>query len=158
MSAPSLLTVDPNWIAASVSLLALAVSAVALWLTRRNRRSEIEQALVQQRNAINLAFADHRVKGPFAHLLKIPDAELDVYVPKACLLFLQLNLLNDFYQHRELLPKASLASYESWAERILRPWIHSDVRLVDTLKLIYATEDLLPRDVVSWLKRLMPAT
>ena len=144
--------IDPNWLAAFAAIFALAVSLLALWQTRRNRRSELEQAFVQQRNQINVAFAEHMVKGPFAHLLNVPDAELPVFIPKVCLLFLQLNLLNDVYQHRELLPLTSIASYDAWTRRILGPWIKSDKHLLDSLRYIYATEDLMPRDFVHWLK------
>jgi hypothetical protein len=158
MATPTQIGLDPNWVVAAISLVALVVSGYALWVTKRNRRSEIEQALVQQRNGINIAFAEYHVRGPFAHLLEIKSEEMEAYTPKACLLFLQLNMLNDVYQHRKFLSKSSLASYESWAKRILSPWIHSDKHLLDVLKLIYATEDLMPKDVVAWLKNLIPAT
>ena len=154
----SQIAVDPNWVAAIAASIALVVSLVALWNTRRNRQSELEQAFVQQRNDINRAFADYNVKGPFAHLLGIEEEHLDKYIPKACLLFLQINLLNDAYQHRKLLPRRSLAAYEAWAAKILFPWIHSDKHLVETLKLIYATDDLMSKDFVEWMKERVPAT
>lgn len=95
MTTPAQAAVEPNWIAVIVASVALVVSVIAAWLTRRNKRSEIEQAFVHQRNEINLAFAEYQVKGPFAHLLGVKDEELETFIPKVCLLFLQLNLLND---------------------------------------------------------------
>ena len=158
MGTTNQIAADPNWVAAIVACIALVVSLLALWMTRRNRQSEIEQAFVQQRNDINRAFADYNVKGPFAHLLGIEEEQLDKYIPKACLLFLQINLLNDVYQHRKLLPPGSLAAYDAWAGKILCPWIHSDKHLIETLKLIYATDDLMPRDFMVWMKERVPAT
>ncbi|MBL0920286.1 MAG: hypothetical protein IBJ14_16415 [Hydrogenophaga sp.] len=153
---PASSTYDPNWIAAVAAALALLISLFALWQARRNRRSELEQAFVHQRNEINLAFAEHMVKGPFAHLLGIPDDQLKEFIPKVCLFFLQLNLLNDVYQHRKLLPPSALASYETWSRQILAPWIKADKHLLDSLKHIYATEDLMPKDFVHWLKDRIP--
>ena len=146
------------WFAPAASVAAFLVSLVALFLTYRNKRADLEQALVRQRNDINLAFATHRVKGPFAYLVGVKDEELAAFIPKVCLLFLQLNLLNDAYQHRRLLARSALPSYETWAKRILSPWIHSDRHLLDSLKLVYATEDLMPKDFVAWLKVRIPAT
>lgn len=158
MTTPTQTALDPNWVVAIISLVALTASLFALWMTRRNRRSEIEQALVQQRNAINMAFAEYEVKSPFAHLLEVKEQDINAFTPKVCLLFLQLNLINDAYQHRRLLPRSLLTSYETWATKILRPWISSDKQLIESLKLIYATDDLMPKDFVRWLKERIPVT
>ena len=143
---------NPAWLIALVALVSFATSIVTLLTVRRNKRSEIEHALAQQRDSINLAFAQYKVRSPFAHLVDVPEAELEVFTPKLCLFFLQLNHLNNAYLHRELLPSDHMPSYEAWIRNILGPWIQSDRHLVDSLRVIYETDDIMRKDFVDWLK------
>ncbi|MCI0560081.1 MAG: hypothetical protein MN733_16450 [Nitrososphaera sp.] len=151
-------TLNPTWVIWVISLLSLAVSAFAYCYARRSRRSDVEHRLIQQRNAINDSFMKYEVKGPFAHLLKIPDEELKVYIPKAGLLFLQINLLEDVYQHQDILGEQRINAYTTWATKIVAPWIKCDKHLTEILKLIYATDDLMDKEFIVWLKSLIPIT
>ena len=151
---------NPQWIAiiASivVSVISAAVSGLSVIVNRRTRRTTIDQGLFKQRNDINESIMRNRVRGPFATLLKIKDDELNEFIPRTGALFLQLNLLEDVYQHRMQLKLAKLQSYESLAINILTPWIMGDPHLVQVLQLIFKTNDLMDRNFVTWVKMLIP--
>jgi hypothetical protein len=151
---------NPQWVAilvtGAVSVFALGVSLSNTLLGKRTRRAVIEQSLIKQRNDINEAFARHKVRGPFATILGIQDDELDQFIPRANLLFLQVNLLEDVYQNRKLLQLKRLQIHESWARNILYPWIKSDVHLVKIMQLIFKTNDVMDPGFVEWAKMLIP--
>ena len=148
--------IDPNWVSAIAAIAAFGLSIAALLITVRTRRSEIDHSLVQQRNEINVAFAEYEVRSPFAHLLSIPAQDIKDFTPKICLLFLQINLLHDVYQHRRWREKEALKAYETWARSILLPWIQSDPHLTAAIRKIYATDDLMPKAFVKWMQERMP--
>lgn len=150
---------NPAWYAiaiSSLSIISLAVSIIALRNSRRSARASVEQSFIRQRNEINEAFMRHSVRGPFAAHLGISDEQLKHYIPKAGLLFLQINLLEDVYQHRDVINKKTLNSYKTWATKIVKPWIQGDDHLRKTLMLAYATDDLMDPQFVNWLKGVIP--
>lgn len=150
-------SVGADWFAVIVAVLALSVSAYNFRQMMTTRESILLQSFISQRNAINIAFAEFKVKGPFAHHLQIRKDDLEEFIPKICLLFLQINLMNDVFSNRKNLSsrnrRAYLEAYDSWAKNIVGPWIKGDPQLVEALKLIYATDDILPADFVDWLKK-----
>jgi hypothetical protein len=139
-----------------VSFIATAVSLYALFQSSRYRKTALEQRLYDQRNSINAAFADYGVRGPFATILKIPEAELSEYIPKICLLNMQINLLNDIFRNKESFEPGIFEAHENWARSILRPWIEGDAHLSATMELIYSSNDILEKSFVNWLKKLLP--
>jgi hypothetical protein len=151
---------NPQWVAivvtAAVSILSLAFTLSTIGLSRRTRRAVLEQSLIKQRNDINEAFARYTVRGPFATVLGIPDDELKQFIPRTHLLFLQLNLLEDVYQNRQLLQYKRLTIHEGWAKNILAPWINSDPNLIKVVKHIYQTNDIMDPGFIIWLKTLIP--
>jgi hypothetical protein len=78
------------------------------------------------------------------------------FIPRTHLLFLQLNLLEDVYQNRTLLPYKKLTIHESWAKNILAPWINNDSNHIKVLTHIFQTNDIMNPDFVRWLKMLIP--
>ena len=151
---------NPQWVAilvtATISVFALGVTLANTLLNKRTRRAVIEQSLIKQRNDINEGFARYKVKGPFATILGIKDDELEQFIPRINLLFLQMNLLEDVYQNRQLLPLKRLRIHESWAHHILYPWIKSDPNLVRVMQHVFKTNDIMDPGFIVWAKVLIP--
>jgi hypothetical protein len=152
MPASSISPFNPVWLLVVLSVASAILSVYNLALIRRNKRSDLEHSFVQQRDAINLAFATHNVRSPFAERLQIPDEELREFSGRIGLFFLQINHLNDAYQHRTMLPSGHMVAYESWLKNILGPWILSHRHTAEALRVIYETNDIMPPDFVQWLK------
>jgi hypothetical protein len=151
---------NPQWVAlfvtAAISISSLGIALSVPLLNKRTRRATIEQSLIKQRNDINEAFAKYKVRGPFATLLQIPDDELQDFIPRTHLLFLQMNLLEDVYQNRQLLPYKRLQIHRSWAQKILYPWIMSDAQSVKVVQHIFKTNDIMDPSFIIWAKTLIP--
>ncbi len=98
------------------------------------------------------------IRGPFATALAVPESELSAFVPKTGNLFLQINLLEDVFQHRDILDPKRVASYTVWATEVVHPWVMSDPNLQAVMRHIYRTNDLMDKDFVDWLKKLIPIT
>jgi len=49
-----------------------------------------------------------------------------------------------------------MKAYSKWAGTILRPWIEADEDLKKVFKLALASEDLMYKQFVTWLKEIIP--
>jgi hypothetical protein len=52
-------------------------------------------------------------------------------------------------------PEEKVQFYENWATQILNPWIKSDPQLQAVMRLIYTSNDLMDKNFVIWLKKLI---
>ncbi|MBI3246147.1 MAG: hypothetical protein HYZ50_06535 [Deltaproteobacteria bacterium] len=147
---------NPAWYALGIAILSLIVSAMAMRTVARGTKSQIQRDLIVRANEINEAFLSYKVKGPYAHHLKIPDAQVESFTAKAILLLYQINLLRDVYDHRDVLDEDAVKAYQSWASTILRPWIEADSELVQVWKLTRDSTDMVGKDFMEWLRPLLP--
>src|SRR5262249_47988188 len=147
---------NPAWFALIFSIGSFAVSILAFRSTRRSARITIQQRITQQISEINDAFVKYEVKGPYAVQLGVPDEKVKTFAAKSTLLFHQLNLLRMVFNKRDVLGKRAIASYESWAEGILRKWIENDDDLRKIWSLFRNTRDLDDSDFHEWLGGLIP--
>jgi len=146
---------NPAWYALGIAVLSLVVSVMSMRTSARGTKSQIQRDLVVRINEINEAFLRYKVKGPYAHHLKIPDAQVESFTAKAVLLLHQINLLRDVYDHRDVLGEDAVKAYQSWASTILRPWIEADPELVQVWKLMRDSTDMLGKDFMEWLRPLL---
>ena len=55
---------DPAWYALAMSIMSGLVALTAIFYSRRASRASIDQALIKQRNDINNAIVQNKVRGP----------------------------------------------------------------------------------------------
>ncbi len=77
-------------ITAAIALVALVISLLSLWGSKRATRSEVDRSLILQRNEINDVLMRYGIKGPYAHRLGIPDEKLAEFTQKAVVLLKHL--------------------------------------------------------------------
>ena len=98
----------------------------------------------------------HNVLGPYALRLQIQDDRLEEFTKKAVALLHHINLLREVFQHRRILGKKFVESYEVWADVMIRPWIEEDDELRRVLALFIRSESFVRQDFLEWLKKLFP--
>ena len=98
---------EPGWWAFAVSIFSIGLSVVALRTSRRGVRSTIERDLIQRAADINEGFLRHDVRGPYAHLLKVPESRRREFTAKAVMLLHHINLLREVFEHRDVLDPAT---------------------------------------------------
>ena len=148
-SSPSL-----SWFSFFVSAFAVLISSLALRTSRRTARSTVEQRLVQHAGGINDALVKYGVKSPFAHQAGVSDDKHEVFTKKAVILLQHINMLIDFYRHRDILGKRFRRDYEHWARTIVWPWIKADTDLLKTWDIVRTKGDWLDDESVIWLGKL----
>lgn len=133
-----------------VSVAAIFVSFLAYRNSIRSRLSSVFTELTQQSNIVNNAMAQFDVQDPYAILLHMKhDPEFGAL---QAVFFHQLNILYIVYRNRKYIGKKGVAGYKAWADRILRPWIESDPRLVKLWAKYSEHEDMLSKEFLEWLK------
>ncbi len=147
---------NPGWYALLMSIIACVISILSWKHSRRATRSEINRNLVRQATEINEAFLRHKVKGPYAYHLKIPDEKVQEYTAKTVMFLHQINLLRDVYDQRDILRQKVVDSYINWTTTILRPWIESDEDLKNSWKLLRNSKDMVGDDFIQWLECYLP--
>jgi len=157
---------NPEWIiyallvasaiALLISLTSVITAVYSSRVARRSARATVEQTILNYKNMINDSFAKYRIRGPFAHILKIPEDRLDHYIPKTALFFFQLHLLEYVFRHRDLLHGGDdISAYASWAKEILTPWICEDDELRRNFALFCDTKDNARLDFIRWVQGLI---
>jgi len=82
-----LLLKEPAWYAIILSILSIITSIIAIQISKRAARLSISDRLAVRSLEMNDAFLRHKVKGPYAHLLNIPDRHVQKFTAKAVLYF-----------------------------------------------------------------------
>ena len=144
---------NPAWYALAISLVSLVVAGLALRASHRTSRAAVERSLIDRRAVINEAFLKYDVVGPYASHLRVPPERAKPFTAMGVLLFHQINLLHEVYVNRDILGDVTVAGYENWARKILRPWIEQDDDLRRIWKTVRESKDMLGTDFVQWLEQ-----
>ena len=152
---------EPAWyqnpaLPIGISILSLFVSLLSFLTSRRATKANVEQRLFERSIQLNEALVRHNVLGPYALRLQIQDDRLEEFTKKAVALLHHINLLREVFQHRRILGKKFVESYEVWADVMIRPWIEEDDELRRVLALFIRSESFVRQDFLEWLKKLFP--
>lgn len=146
---------NSEWWAIGISVMALFVSFLSYRISKRATRSTIEHELTRQALSINEALVNHKIRGPYAHYLGIPNDSVENFTGKVVVLLHHVNFLRIVFDNRDLIDEDVVASYGNWVKKIVTPWIQSDEELLQAWELVIEGNDLYSTSFIRWLNVLV---
>ena len=149
---PSPWYLNPAWYALVIAIVGAVLSLVTYRFNLRSHRDKVEDRLRQQAIDLNKATHQYGVKGPYAHMLGISQAQASEFSAKAIILLNHINLLRDIYSCRDVLGDDLVRQYQHWARTLVWPWIQADQHLKDVWALARDSTDFWGSDFIHWLE------
>lgn len=150
------MNLNPQWFSFGAATIAIAISLIAWWTSRRALCVTVHKTLNDMIIGINEGFLKHDIRGPYAYHLNVSEVETRVFSAKSVMLLHQINLLRAVHQHADLLGRNTVSGYGTWASTVVRPWVEADADLKKAWGLFKKTQDVDSKSFHSWLEEIFP--